>query len=385
MESKIQTDGNILNMPENIKILDSKSQFDDISIWDQLIEESINITKGLEFPENIKIGSKRLEYSQEFKNILVCGMGGSAIGGEYTETYLRDHLPIPIFINRKHTIPNFVGPNTLVISCSYSGNTEETIRSTVTALSRGAPVIAITSGGMIEEVCKQKNLPIIKVKSGMQPRAAFPLLFPPIPILLSELVNKNIVIEDFKHVIKILRIMESKIGVHSEIDQNPAKQIALSIAGNHPLICSFMGCLSYRMRCQLNENAKMPATNLEFPELGHNFIVAFESLARNLKDFSLLHLDILYREPSMEIRFKFLEELVTSLGLPIHTIPAEGENLLSRMLSLTYFGDYVSLYSAILRGFDPSPVDTISRMKLKIENAVPWKNTVKTQFQKLIF
>lgn len=365
-------------------MIDSESQFEMMTCWPLLLKEAIERAKQLVLPEKIALGSRTLEYRQEFSNILICGMGGSAIGGAYTEAYFRDHLDIPIIISKKHNPPKFVGPSTLVIVCSYSGNTEETIQNFLAVIKREAPVVAISSGGMLASYCKNLGIPILGLASGYRPRASLPLLFPPIPIIISRIVKSADYSSDFNEAISLIDQMDDEISPSSPFSDNPAKQVAGSIAGTIPMVCSSIGCISYRMRCQLNENAKLPAMDLEFPELGHNHIMGLESHPRNLSQLSLILLALKSENKAITARASYLKELASDLHIPVHSYEARGNSLLAQMLSLTYFGDYVSLYASVLRGMDPSSTKTIDMMKTKIEQEQPWKKDADAKYRLLI-
>ena len=384
MNSDIIAKGDVLDNQEKIKLVDSQNQFQLISSWPNLITEVMRNANQLDLPKKIKAGSRTLDYQQIFSSILFCGMGGSAIGGSYTETILQGTLDVPLLINRKHTLPSFVGPSTLVIICSYSGNTEETVQVFLEALKQGAPIVLISSGGMLMDFCEHLGLPVVRLEPGYQPRASFPLLFPPIPVVLSRLLKSYDFETDFREAINVLRDMKEQIGPNKEWSDNKAKQIAGSIAGTVPMVCSSIGCLAYRMRCQLNENSKLPAVDLEFPELGHNHIVGLESHPRNLSQFSLVHLALNSEKQAILIRMEYLKELASKVGISVHNFEAQGRTLLAQMLSLTYFGDYVSLYVAVLRGVDPSPVATIARMKERIDKECPWKDEAERRFRSII-
>ncbi|MHA2370079.1 MAG: bifunctional phosphoglucose/phosphomannose isomerase [Candidatus Hodarchaeales archaeon] len=383
MPTSKHNESNLLDNKEKIKMIDSESQFEMMTRWPMLLNEAIEHAEQLPLPEKIVLGSRTLHYRQEFSNVLICGMGGSAIGGAYTEAYIRDHLDIPIIISKKHHPPKFVSPSTLVIVCSYSGNTEETIQNFLAVIEREAPVIAISSGGMLTNYCKSLGIPILGLASGYRPRASLPLLFPPIPILISRIVRSFDYSSDFNEAINLIDEMEDEISPSSIFLDNPAKQVAGSIAGTIPMVCSSIGCISYRMRCQLNENSKLPAMDLEFPELGHNHIMGLESHPRNLSHLSLILLALKSESKAISARADYLKELALDLHIPVHRYKARGNSLLAQMLSLTYFGDYVSLYASVLRGMDPSSTVTIDTMKAKIEQEQPWKKDADGKYRLL--
>ncbi|MFW9915863.1 MAG: bifunctional phosphoglucose/phosphomannose isomerase [Candidatus Thorarchaeota archaeon] len=384
MTASKKNERHLLDNAEKIRMIDSESQFEMMMRWPMLLNEAIERAEQLPLPEKVILRSRTLQYQQDFSNVLICGMGGSAIGGAYAEAYFRDYLDIPIVISKKHHPPGFVSPSTLVIVCSYSGNTEETIQNFLAVVDRKAPVIAISSGGMLTNYCENLGIPILRLASGYRPRASLPLLFPPIPILISRIVRSFDYSSDFNEAINLISKMQDELSPSSAFSVNPAKQVAASIAGTIPMVCSAVGCLSYRMRCQLNENSKLPAMDLEFPELGHNHIMGLESHPRNLSQLSLIILALKSEEKAISARADYLKELASDLNIPVHSFEAQGNSLLAQMLSLTYFGDYVSLYASVLRGIDPSSTTTIDTMKAKIEQEQPWKKSADEKYRLLI-
>ena len=118
-------------------------------------------------------------FDTKYDNIILTGMGGSAIAGELLKEYLKSELNIPLTVNRNYTLPNYVGPKTLVLACSYSGNTEETLASTKLALEKKAKVVGLSSGGSIEKLLHKKKMPFIKIPSGYPPRQALGYIFFP--------------------------------------------------------------------------------------------------------------------------------------------------------------------------------------------------------------
>jgi glucose/mannose-6-phosphate isomerase len=305
------------------------------------------------------------------KNIVIVGMGGSAIGGEILKDWLRDELPIPVEVSRDYTLPAYVNKDTLVIANSYSGNTEETLSAFLTAYKRKCTTIAITSGGQLETFCKKLQVPHVPIPQGLPPRVAVPYLFFPFPVLMEKmgvLSNKG---DELEETIQVLERVGKANSLDVPTETNEAKELAQGLMGTVPIIYGFRqyGAIAHRLKTQFNENSKMLARYDVFPELNHNETVGWETLETLTKDFSI----ILIRDPEEPPEIRLRIDITTSLAFQrakkVLEIEAEGERKLAKMFSVMCVGDFASVYSAILRGKDPTPVKIIDRIKKKMVKA----------------
>jgi len=314
--------------------------------------------------------------AQSFKNIVVLGMGGSAIGGDLLSDYLADELSIPIVVIRGYDIPKFVDENSLVFAVSYSGNTEETIsalkrcleaKARVIALMEAkARVIALTSGGKLAILAQENSFPLIKVPAGIQPRAAISYLFFPILKALERLGLTKEKGEEIEETHNILQGLSREYGAKSPFKNNFAKEVALSLYQYLPLVYGSEGLLeavAMRWKTQINENSKWPCFWNVFPELDHNEIVAYEinnMINRQVKIIYLQDKEGLLRiEQRWEITRKIIEDKVVEFII----CPTRGKGKMARMFSLIFLGDLASYYLAILNQVDPSPVAYIKDLK----------------------
>jgi len=290
--------------------------------------------------------------SDDFANIVVTGMGGSAIGGDLLKSYLHN-VKIPVFVNRNYKMPSFVDENSLVFAISYSGNTEETIGAVEDALKRKAKVIGITSGGKLADLCEK----IIKVPSGYQPRAALGYLFLP---MLGILHNSGVVKVKNTELNETLNILKKKEDFKEE-----GEKLAKKLRDKIPIIYSseLLMPAAYRFKTQINENAKLPAFFHVFSEMNHNEINAFKGMDRK---FTAILLKDVHDNKRIQKRMKICQEIMEE-RVDVETINAQGEHLLSRLFSAIYLGDLASYYFAILNRTDPSPVEVIERLKVALK------------------
>ncbi len=353
----------ILDNMTEISKLDSKEMFQMVYDWAELVEKLVQ--HPFEVPAQVTVDQYTISYNEPVSQVLICGMGGSAVSGDYLQTYLNRVFSLPIIINRNYTIPKFVTNNTLIILLSYSGNTEETISCTIAAIKESAKIVGIGSGGKLESFCQKYNLPFFPIPSGYQPRAAFSLLFFP---LLKILSSMNLVPLDnsaIEETLSLFRQMREEFHPQIETSKNQAKQIAQKLFERIPVIWSPFGCVANRIKCQLNENSKILAMAEELPEFNHNHIVGWESLTKE-NPFVILAFRFEAEHPNVKLRFEITKEIVQE-KVEVVEIVARGKDLLSQLFSATYFGDYVSMYLAILNNQDPSTVDSINYLKEQLE------------------
>ena len=304
-----------------------------------------------------------------FKNIVVLGMGGSAIGGDLLSDYLADELSIPIVVIRGYDIPKFVDENSLVFTVSYSGNTEETISTLKKCLEAKARIIALTSGGKLAVLSQENNFPVIKVPAGIQPRAAISYLFFPILKALERLGLIKEKSSEIDETISILQDLSREYCAKSPSENNLAKKVALSLYLHLPLIYGSEGLLeavAMRWKTQINENSKWPCFWNVFPELDHNEIVGYEienNINRQVKIIYLQDKEGLLR---VEQRQKITRKIIQGKVAEFMVCPTKGKGKMSRMFSLIFLGDLASYYLAILNQVDPSPVACIEDLKKEL-------------------
>ncbi|MGM0405010.1 MAG: bifunctional phosphoglucose/phosphomannose isomerase [Thermoplasmatota archaeon] len=342
---------------------------DDIDKLKEL--DSHNMLDTLEkFPEQIEKVVERLDINllpfQPYE-IVVTGMGGSAIVGDILKSFLANRVTIPIHVNKDYTLPTFVNENTLVFVVSYSGNTEETLNAAKLALKKGAKVVGISSNGELEKLCEEKGVVFIKAPEGYHPRAAIAFMLIPILKILTEMLiyDSDVAIIDTVEELKKLR---EKIKCEVTTDKNPAKKIAKSIKDKIPVIYghSIYNAVANRWHTQINENAEVLAWYGAFPEMNHNEIVGWkgDERAEEFIPILLRHKD---EDERIDRRIELTKELVFNKKCSeVVELYAQGETQLARILYLIYFGDYISIYLAFLYGRDPSPVKIIDELKNRL-------------------
>ncbi|MBB4664418.1 bifunctional phosphoglucose/phosphomannose isomerase [Conexibacter arvalis] len=294
---------------------------------------------------------------------IVAGMGGSAIGGALAASVLGDRASRPIAVARDYGLPAWTTHEATVLCASYSGNTEETLAAYEAAGVIGAQRIVATTGGKLAAAARADGVPVIPLPGMFQPRVA---------------VGYMLVVA-----LEVAALCGAAESLHSEIDvaaahtealvaewgpdsaeDSLAKQIARGIHGTIPQIAGagLTTPIAYRWKTQLNENAKVPAFAAELPELNHNELVGWQGAA-DLARFSAVFLDDSDLHPRVRQRIELTRGLISATAASSFRVEGRGETRTERLVSLVLLGDLVSLYAAVLRGIDPTPVDAIERFK----------------------
>lgn len=299
------------------------------------------------------------------ESIAFLGMGSSGTAGDVCRVILRDSSELFMDTVRDYEVPNWIGPRTLVFAISHSGNTEETLAAFESSVKRGSRVIAMSRDGLLAERARQLDVPHLPVPKGYRARAALGHLVFPILQLCYRLGLRPTLAAEFSETVELLRQRTEQYGRRRNLSSNLAKKIAIELYGKTPLIISSgeMGRVAgYRWKCQVNENAKVPAFYNTFPELKHNEVVGWDA-ARDGKGFILVVLRHGFETPRLA---EVIERTVRHMRRSVCSVMeyrASGRSRLSCLFDLMNLSDFVSTYLAIERGVDPMSVETIDRLK----------------------
>jgi glucose/mannose-6-phosphate isomerase len=296
--------------------------------------------------------------------VLSCGMGGSAVAGDVVRSVFRDRLGVPVEVNRSPVLPAYAGPHTLVVCSSYSGNTAETLASFREAVARGCRVLVITSGGTIGDEAHAAGVPVVSVPGGFQPRAALGHLgFACLGALEAMGLLPNLA-DDVAEAIAGAEAALAAAAPDVPTERNPAKRLASSIGDRTPVIWGAEGIGSVaamRWKTQLNENAKIPTWWSSMSELDHNELVGWSAGQGERSIVIALRHD--GEHPELPPRFPLSLEVARGSGAVVEEVAATGTSTLARLISLIAIGDVTSVYAALARGVDPTPVEVIERLK----------------------
>ena len=293
------------------------------------------------------------------RNVLLCGLGGSGIGGSIVSDLYKDEIEVPIVINKSYLIPAFVNENTLVIITSYSGNTEETLSALMHAHKRGAHIVCVTSGGLVKEYAELHDIDFIEIDGGMPPRACLALSLIQLMYILNDL---GLIDNGFKQSMsKITKLLDES---EDEI-KACAKEIASKLHGTVPIIysaSSFEG-VAIRFRQQLNENAKMLCWHHVIPEMSHNELVGWRKTPDNVSVIFLRNSCDFERN---QMRMDYIKSVISNYTNTIIELYSKGESCLERSFYLIHVGDWVSYYLSEMNEVDAIEVNVITSLKDKL-------------------
>ena len=311
--------------------------------------------------ENIKLNNT---YS-DAQNIVVCGMGGSAIGGDLSKSLVKKSLKLPLTVNRNYEMPNWVNSNSIVVCSSYSGNTEESLNAYHDAITKGAKVIGITTGGKLSFLLDKNNNDKVEIPSGLQPRAAVAFSFIPLLYLLKKLnLTDSEAINDISTTIDALELARNLYS--TGVDKNPTLNLAQKIYDTLPVIYGEDGstsAIALRWKGQFCENSKMLAYHNDIPEMNHNEIVGWQENPQLLKKISILWISDKSINSRNSLRIDASKNILNNIPFLQHKIEIDGPNFTERFIHLLHFGDWVSYWCALLHSTDPSPVKKIDKLK----------------------
>jgi glucose/mannose-6-phosphate isomerase len=320
----------------------------------------------LALPDHLRDALWRVESAKiapfSARGLVVAGMGGSAIGGDLAAVALGARLVSPLAVVRGYELPASLLSDRAVLCSSYSGNTEETLACYEAAEALGAQRIVATTGGRLAELARADGVPVIGLPAGLEPRAA--------------------VGYTFTVAAEVAAIVGAADAIRTEIDSSAshleslrdnlierAAELAEELDGAIPLVygADLTGPVAYRWKCQLNENAKLPAFSHEVPEADHNEIVGWESGG----DWPLGAVFLTDRDqhPRIRQRFELTANLIEPQARAVVRVEAEGETRTERLLWTVLLGDLLSLQLAARRGIDPQPVDVIERLKAELADS----------------
>ncbi len=303
----------------------------------------------------------------DVKTIVVAAMGGSALGAEFFRTWLADRLPLPVVIVRDYALPAYVGPDTLVICSSYSGNTEETLSALADAERRGAKIVIFTAGGKLLQAAQEKGYPHFQIPGGLQPRLAILYGTRALAQLLQSAGLVKGIVTELEAGAQWASGQVGQWGPETATADNRAKQIAMELEGHAVVVYggTVLSLPAMKWKIDINENSKGLAFYNYIPEFSHNEFLGW-SQAQRADAFKVVMLTSSLDHPQILKRFEISPRLVSeTMPAPV-VVAAEGSNRLEHMLHVLLLGDFVSAYFAFLKGLDPTPVELIEKMKAEL-------------------
>jgi glucose/mannose-6-phosphate isomerase len=303
---------------------------------------------------------------EKVDNVVLTGMGGSGIGASLVEALLASSSPRPVVVVKDYHLPKWASGRTLVVATSYSGNTEETLSCVAEAQERGAMIAGIASGGHLTTYLGKNAKPLFKVPAERQPRAALPLLFGGLAGMLSGLGLGKLSLDPQDE--NILQNLHVQLQPKLSGTEDRALRLAEHIRHAQPTIVGegHLWPVALRWKAQLNENSKMFSRAEPIPEMNHNDLVPWADAKKQQVD-ALLLLRRKKEPKEVATRFDFLADVARKQKVPIESIGADCKTPLGQCLEHLMLADYTSVYAAILRRIDPTPVPIIGDLKKRLE------------------
>ncbi len=359
----------ILDDGREIARVDAGGMLDLVARFGRMTVEGWEAAASIPLPAGGRAGT--------YTAIAVVGMGGSGIGGDLLRSLLAPAAAVPVIAVRDDRLPAFVSSTTLAFVCSYSGDTEETLAAYDAIRTAGATIVVVTSGGVLADRARSERHLTVRIPAGLPPRAALPYLLMPMLRVASRMGVAGVDDADVHEAGTLLTTLAGRWGPDVPYADNPSKRLAERLGGGIPAVYAasqLTAPAAHRWKTQLNENAKAFALWNTFPELGHNETVGWAgapdgAAGAGEAGFFVIILRDCDDSPRTALQVEVTRRLAFGRARGIEGVWSVGMSRLARLLSLVLAGDFVSVYLAVLRGVDPTPVDVITQMKLKMQEA----------------
>lgn len=304
----------------------------------------------------------------EVSNVVYAGMGGSSLVAFFLYTW--PQLKLPYEVVRNYDIPPYVNDKTLFIAASYSGNTEETLAALEQAEAKGAQIAVIAGGGKLADVAKEKGYPLALLPKAEQPRYAVLYNYRILLALLQQagLIDQS-ALDELAGCADFLKEAVQSWLPTVATDANPAKQLALECIGKSAVVYGgpVLLAAAYKWKISFNENAKQVAWWSMYPEFNHNEFMGWTKQPTD-KPYAVIDLRSSLDHTRVQKRFEVSERLLSGMRPATYVVQAEGETPLRQLLWTIAFGDFVTLYTALLNGLNPAPVELIERFKKELDS-----------------
>ncbi len=327
-----------------------------------------------EFPDQLETATRefaKLELPKAWAgvtSVVFCGMGGSAIGAELVRTLPAAMVRKPLSVVRDYELPAYVGPETLVVVVSYSGDTEEAVACFTEAKKRGCPLMVVTSGGKLAKLAREADTTLYQFTYQAPPRDALGFLFAPLPRVLEAAGVLSPGEGDLASAIGSLKGQQASLAPEAPSAKNPAKHLAYQLLDHVPLVIGteVTSGVARRWKNQFNEHAKSASFSEVLPEADHNMVEGFTFPVRFRDDVVVVTLRTSFDQPDVARRVGLLKDYLHKQHVACEEITAPKGDVWAERLCLVALGDWASYYLALLNHTDPSAIPAITELKAKL-------------------
>ena len=340
-----------------IKKLDKSRVYDSVLSFPRQIEHAAELAKSFTLPDNYR----------NVKNVVVAGMGGSALGPRLVDSLEYEILKVPLEIVNDYHLPSYVDKNTLVIASSYSGTTEETLSCYQEAKRLGAKVVTISTGGDLANRADKDSIPHFvftpQFNPSNQPRLGIGYNAVSLMLIMAKLDLISLAGEQIGRVVSVIE--KSNHDHMVENADNQAIRLSLKLMGRIPVLVAAEHLFeaTHTTKNQINENAKTFSVHFSIPELNHHLMEGL-SFPQTNKDnlLFIFYISDLYH-PRIKRRFELTKQLVDSVKIPTFIFIPQSKTRLEQSFEVIQFGNFYSFYLSMLNGLDPAPIPTVDWFK----------------------
>ena len=349
----------ILDNQTKIKKLDQSQMLESIKQLTGQCQQVWQEAKGVKIPADYK----------KVKNIVINGMGGSGLGAQIIRFLFWDKLKIPLEIINSYRVTNYLGPDSLYIISTYSGNTEEPLNTIPSALARRAKILGITQGGRLADLIQQKKIRGLVFSADHNPCGSprlgigysiFGLLG-----LFQQCGLLNLRDKEVGQLVRSLKRVNNKFSPKMPVSQNPVKQMAIKLENKIPILvgAEFLTGNIHSFSNQLNESAKNFSTYFIIPDLNHHLMEGLANPKKYKKALKFLFIQSDLYLPKNQKRIEVTKDVVENNSVDFIEYKLQSKTKLEQSFELLLFGSYVSFYLAILHGIDPTSIPWVDYFK----------------------
>ncbi|MDQ2784512.1 MAG: bifunctional phosphoglucose/phosphomannose isomerase [Chloroflexota bacterium] len=325
-------------------------------------------------PDQVRAAWERTRYVDlpdkhaDIFSFIVIGNGGAALAGDLLRGLVAHTAQIPVVVVRGYAVPAFVGPDSIAIAVSHSGNTEETLAAFEEAIDRGVKPVIVTTGGKLEALATTHRAPLVTYTTETAPRDALAAMFTALIAIAHAVHVVGDVGAEMDEAIALLEEQRNAFRPDVPENENPAKQMARALAGRIPAIYAgtMLESVARAWKAKLNGYAKTTALYDVLPEVNHTSTVGYQFPAHLAEHLAVVQVRSSYDHPRVRAHWQVTTDLLDRRGIPYNIVEAKGRGRLAQVLWTLAFADWAAYYLALLNGVDPTAEEAITYMKQQL-------------------